>query len=113
MTSPLRVPSKLRSLTFAIVACLAFTGLFAASASAAAPQTINLCVTKSGPDKGDVRFAPKCKKGEQGIQVVASSSQQGVLGATAGSGEKGATGAKGATGDKGATGATGATGRYG
>ena len=43
MTSPLRVPSQLRWLTFAIAACLACTGLFASSAFAAsAPQTINL-----------------------------------------------------------------------
>ena len=88
MNSPLPVPSQLRWLTFAIAACLAFVGLFASSALAAsAPQTINLCVTKSGPDKGVVRFASKCKKGEQAVQVMAGSAQQGVLGVSESSGQ--------------------------
>ena len=60
---------ELRWLTFAIAACLAFIGLCRVSSALRgeeAPQTINLCVTKSGPDKGIVRFATKaCKKGEQ------------------------------------------------
>ena len=38
MTSPLRAPTRLRWLTFAIAACLALTGLMAATSAQADPQ---------------------------------------------------------------------------
>ncbi|MDX6627604.1 MAG: hypothetical protein QOE56_2593, partial [Solirubrobacterales bacterium] len=55
MTAPLRSPSRLRGMAFAIAAFLTFTGLvalaFAQPASAKKLDTINLCVVKSGPEK--------------------------------------------------------------
>lgn len=109
-----------RWLAFALVTCLAFTGLLAASVSAqAAPKTlstINLCITKSGPDKGKVRFVQtkaKCKGGELRVQVVSSPGQQGVLGIEGSSGATGPTGAQGAKGDKGDKGEQGDQGLQG
>ncbi len=116
MTSPLRAPTSLRWLTFAIAACLALTGLMAATSAQAAKKglaSVSLCVTKSGPDKGAVRFSTSCKKGEQQIEVMTTSAQQGVLGVSESSGQPGAAGAQGAAGPKGETGATGAQGPAG
>ena len=67
-------------LALALAACVALAVMaFAAPAEAAKKtvQTLNLCVVKSGPEKGIVHFPgkAKCKKGEQLIQVVAVTGQ--------------------------------------
>lgn len=107
-----------RWLALALVTCLAFIGLFASSSAQAAQKllsTINLCITKSGPDKGKVRFVAtkaKCKGGELRVRVV-SSPEQGVLGIEGSSGATGATGPQGPKGDKGDQGLQGLQGPAG
>ena len=57
-------------------------GAGAASAAKTSSTAVTLCVTKSGPEKGSVRFAgpgAKCKKGEQALEVL-TGIPQGVLG---------------------------------
>jgi hypothetical protein len=72
-------------LVFALQACLVAGGLLvlpgSARAAQEAPPTIHLCITKSGPDKGSVRFvAPRqdCKVGEMSVRVVGGPDQSGV-----------------------------------
>jgi Collagen triple helix repeat (20 copies) len=110
--------SRIRPQAVAIVGILAFTGLFAFVASAhGAQSTIDLCVTKSGPDEGSVRFVQeklKCKRSELRVRVLGG--QQGVLGVQESSNEfgpVGPTGPKGGKGDKGDQGIQGAQGAQG
>ena len=120
MTAPRFALPQVRWLAFALVTCLAFAGLLAVSNSAKAAQkpsltTIDLCITKSGPDKGSVRFVQaklKCKSGELRVQVV-SSDKQGVLGIQEGSGEAGPPGPAGLQGEKGPKGDKGEKGEKG
>ena len=108
-----------RWLALAFVACFAFAGIVTGSVSASAAQktltTINLCITKAGPDKGTVRFAATkhCPKGQVLIQVVGGSGSQGVAGIQESSGQGGSTGAAGPQGPPGPKGDTGAKGETG
>jgi hypothetical protein len=106
---------------------LAFAGTFAISSPALAAQghpttTINLCITKSGPDKGSVRFIQeklKCRSGELRVRVVGDSGQQGVPAFQEGSGEPTPSGfpdlqgETGAWGDQGLPGLRGPAGENG
>jgi hypothetical protein len=80
-------------LALTLVGCLTAAGLFAISTSAQGTQsTVNLCITKAGPDKGSVRFVQakqKCKGGELRVQVVGSTGEQGAFGAQESSDEAG------------------------
>lgn len=107
-------------LAFAVVTCLAFTALLAVSSAQAAQKpslsTINLCITKSGPDKGSIRFVAtklKCRGGELRVHIVSSAGKQGVLGIEGSSGETGPTGPAGAQGAKGDKGEKGKEGERG
>lgn len=84
--------------------------------------TIKLCITKSGPDKGSIRFVAtkqSCRHGEEAVEVVSSASQQGVLGAQGSStapggstapGPQGPVGPRGPRGDRGPQGEQGIQG---
>ena len=86
---------RLASFGLVVVLTLIAVLAVASTASAKATTTINLCVTKSGPEKGAVRFSAgaKCKPGEQLIQVMPKTPQD-VLGASESSAEKGEASAR-------------------
>jgi hypothetical protein len=120
MTAPRFAFPQVRRLAFVLAAFLAFAGLLVSTSANAAqkssPATINLCITKSGPDKGSVRFVQeklKCKSGELRVQVVSGSGQQGVLGIQESSGEPGPAGPQGEKGDQGLQGIQGPKGDRG
>ena len=103
-------------LALASAICLALLGVvvIAGPAQAASLQAVTLCVTKSGPDKGAVRFvgtSTHCRKGEKKVTVLTGSDEQGVLGAQESS--PGAPGAPGAPGEKGLKGDQGEPGAQG
>ena len=79
-----------RSIVVAVAAlALLFAGLMAEEAPAA--KKITACVTKKGRDKGAVRFARKCHKGEKKV----SWNKKGKTGPA---GQTGATGPQGPSG---------------
>jgi hypothetical protein len=102
-----------------LAVCVAFVVFAAVVGSAAAAgkalSTINLCITKAGPEKGVVRFAATkhCRKGETLVQVVGGSDVQGVLGVQEESGQQGGVGEKAPPGDKGPIGDKGPVGLQG
>src|SRR6476469_7473244 len=123
MTAPTLPTLRLRPLALGVPACFAFAALASGITSAQAAQTrslgtITLCIKKTNPDKGTIRFVkPKqrCKKGELRVLVVTTPTEQGVLGinessesgSTGAAGPVGPTGNKGPTGDQGPKGVTG------
>jgi hypothetical protein len=120
MTRPRFALAQIRWFVFAVIACLATAGLLVLAGSADAAQkssdTIDLCITMSGPDKGSVRFVkPRqgCKSGELLVQVARGSDQQGVQGSSDELGPVGPRGAKGDKGDKGDRGLQGPAGQDG
>jgi hypothetical protein len=83
-----------------------------ASAAGKSLSKINLCIAKSRPGKGTLRFVgakTHCRKGELLVQVFG----RNVPGVQEGSGTQGATGEKGPTGDRGPVGLQGPTGDKG
>lgn len=118
MTAPSFALLQTRWLAFAFVTCLSLIGPLAVSSSAQGAKqgslaTINLCITKSGPDKGRVRFVQtkqKCKGGELRVHLLSSPGPQGVLGIE---GSSGATGPAGPTGPRGPKGERGPQGIQG
>jgi hypothetical protein len=117
MTAPLRVPPRSMRITLAAaIWSLLVVALIAASAAEAkSKETVNLCVTMSGPEKGNVRFTPgvSCKKGEQSVPVVTRAGQQGVLGVAERSGQPSTTGPRGPRGERGPAGEPGSRGAAG
>ncbi len=110
---------QIRFLALVLVVGLASVGLFAVSAPAMEADsvtTIKLCITKSGPDKGSIRFVAakqQCKHGEETVQVATDSSQQGVLGIQGSSGEPGPQGPAGPKSGQGPRGESGPKGDQG
>ncbi len=107
---------KVRRLSLALVACFAIAGTAAVSTptQAAGAKPITLCIKRSGPAKGTIRFVSSatCRRSEERVQLVGGS-DQGVLGIEEGSGEAGPQGPAGRKGDKGEKGDTGPQGIQG
>jgi hypothetical protein len=87
--------------------CSAFVIFAAFSSSSAAgmtPSTVNLCITKAGPEKGTVRFVStnRCRRGEIFVHVVTASATQGVMGVQEESNPWGESGEEAPSGEEGA-----------
>ena len=122
-----RISPRTRFTLAALAVCLAFVVVTATSSSARAEQeetlpTIDLCITRSGPDKGTVRFIYAklaCRLGEQRVRLVGSSDQpdprgsRGMLSSTVLAGPVGLEGPKGDRGERGPRGIQGEKGERG
>jgi hypothetical protein len=79
---------RVRAIVALLAAFLLLGSIAAYASSAPSPQlgslsTVNLCVRKAGPEKGDVRFVQKrsyCKPGELRVRVLGDGSTQSALG---------------------------------
>ncbi len=133
MEAPRRYPEP-GLVAIALMAFLVCIVQFAASSARASDDgslTIDLCITRSGPDKGTVRFTyPKlgCRFGEQRVRLVSSDIQpdprgsrsmisetglSGPVGPQGPRGERGPQGIRGPQGEKGDRGIPGPQGREG
>jgi hypothetical protein len=129
MVAPALLP-RARWLALLVLGFVVCSGAVAFSSSAQtlgtlSSATVDLCITKAGPDKGTVRFVhakQPCRAGEMHVQVVRSSRTRGVWGSAEDSGSRGGsdpvgrpgaispTGADGAAAPQGFAGPDGATG---
>jgi hypothetical protein len=134
----LQISRQNRLLTAALAVCLScplFAGLLAQASSAQAASegaqaTIDICITRSGPDKGTVRFVYlklDCRAGEQRVRLLSSNEQPDPRGskrlingtglsgpvAQGPKGDRGPQGIRGPQGEKGDRGIPGLAGREG
>lgn len=117
-----RLPES-RLVAIALMACLVCAVQCATPAAQASDSgslaTIDLCITRSGPDKGSVRFTyPKlgCRFGEQRLRLVSSDDQpdpRGSRSMISGTGLSGPVGPQGPKGDRGERGPQGVRGLQG
>ncbi len=93
------------------VAAALLVGVGVAGAASSSSNDTTLCIRKKGDDKGTVRVASHCKKGERA--VVVGDADRGPAGAPGAAGAQGAPGAGGSAGAAGAPGAAGPQGPAG
>ena len=130
-----RTSTRSRLAAVTLTACLTFVGPSAALSSAPAVEdgslaTIDICITRSGPDKGTIRFVHAkldCRAGEQRVRLISSDDPgprgsrsmasatglSGPVGPQGPRGERGPQGIRGPQGEEGARGARGPQGEEG